>query len=180
MSKSFKKYLIIYKYLYLYGEGWSAWREASNVLSGKRRPSSWTHTWSLVNVDPVIPQCQRHSLALMSIFLVANHCQPCIQHAPNNSETFQADHAEHLGVMEGGERGGGGVRRLCDTSVCVNRMQVGLVLISCAHSVPFKFLWLTYGLFTCCQPSCPIKARVLRMSTTLMWSLLDWMKWCRN
>lgn len=53
-------------------------------------------------------------------------------------------------------------------------------LISCSHSVFFQFLWLTYGLFTCCQPSCPIKAMVLWMSTKLMRSLLDWMEWCRN
>lgn len=155
-------------------------------LSGKRCPSSWTHMVIVGECGPCIPQCQRHRLTLMFIFLVTNPYQPCIHTRQITQKHFKRIMlSSERRVGRGGVGGRGGVRGSCDTSVCVRRMQEMLcichfVLISCSHSVLFKFLWLTYGLFTCCQPSCPIKAMVLWMSTKLMWSLLDWMEWCIN
>lgn len=155
-------------------------------LSGKRCPSSWTHMVIVGECGPCIPQCQRHRLTLMFIFLVTNPYQPCI-HTRQITQTFQADHAEQREAGWGeGELGAGGclwVLRhfgLCQENAGNALCICHFVLISCSHSVLFKFLWLTYGLFTCCQPSCPIKAMVLWMSTKLMWSLLDWMEWCIN
>lgn len=156
-------------------------------LSGKRCPSSWTHMVIVGECGPCIPQCQRHRLTLMFIFLVTNPYQPCIHTRQITQKHFKRIMLSNARRWRrGGELGAGGrpgaLRHfgLCHenagNALCIRHF----VLISCSHSVLFKFLWLTYGLFTCCQPSCPIKAMVLWMSTKLMWSLLDWMEWCIN
>lgn len=142
------------------------------------------YCWWMWTLHPSMPKAQAHTNVYFSCHKSLSALYP---HMPNNSETFQADHAEQREAGWGeGELGAGGcpwVLRhfgLCQENAGNALCICHFVLISCSHSVLFKFLWLTYGLFTCCQPSCPIKAMVLWMSTKLMWSLLDWMEWCIN
>lgn len=132
------------------------------------------YCWWMWTLHPSTPKAQART---SSIFLVTNPNQPWIHTRQITLKHFKQIMPEQW--VWAGWRGrvgvSGGPR---DTSVCATRMQemcvCHLVLISCAHSVLFPFLWLTYGLLTCCQPSCPIKATLWWMSTKLMWSLADW------
>lgn len=135
------------------------------------------YCWWMWTLHPSMPKAQARTNVYFSSHKSPSALHP---HAPNNPETFQADHAEQLegevGVCPAALPHGSLCHENAGNALCICH----LVFISCAHSVLFMFLWLTYGLFTCCQPSCPIKATVLWMSTKPMWSLLDWMEWCIN
>lgn len=145
------------------------------------------YCWWMWTLHPSMPKAQAHTNVYFSCHKSLSALHP---HTPNNSRNISSRScwATRGGVGRGGVGGGGGgcvqgiLRHfgLCHENAGNALCICHFVLISCSHSVLYKFLWLTYGLFTCCQPSCPIKAMVLWMSTKLMWSLLDWMEWCIN
>lgn len=123
-------------------------------LSGKRCPSSWTHMVIVGECGPCIPQCQRHRLTLMFIFLVTNPYQPCIHTRQITQKHFKRIMLsnERRGGARGswgrgeGELGAGGcpgVLRhfgLCQENAGNALCICHFVLISCSHSVLFKFL----------------------------------------
>lgn len=116
-------------------------------LSGKRCPSSWTHMVIVGECGPCIPQCQRHRLTLMFIFLVTNPYQPCIHTRQITQKHFKRIMLSNARRWQrGGELGAGGVRGPCDTSVCVTRMQEMLCafVISC-----WSHVLILYSLSSC-------------------------------